>query len=203
MPLPHNDSASRPYPRRPAVCYNLHMMKMNARELRTTPVDPGVSVSIPKHAITIVLDSVLDTYNIGSLFRLADAMAVEKVYLTGMTETPPNTRIKKASINTWQWVPWEYQPSAVDAIAKIRAQSPEPVQVVAVEQATGSIPFYEAQYRLPLVLVVGNESTGVSPEALAAADCTIELPMFGINRSLNVMVTTGIVLYDVAKQLGL
>ena len=76
------------------------MIQMNAKELRSTEVDQEMAQSIKKNPITIVLDNVLDTYNVGSIFRLADAVAAEKVILCGETLTPPNSRIKKASINT-------------------------------------------------------------------------------------------------------
>jgi tRNA G18 (ribose-2'-O)-methylase SpoU len=174
-------------------------MKLNAQELRTKPVDGEIVASIKKHPITIILDNVLDTYNIGSIFRLADAVAVEKVYLCGATETPPNTRIKKASINTWQWVDWEYAPDAASIITKLKTQNPK-LSVVAVEQDDRSVPFQTAKYTLPLVLVVGNETHGISKEVLTLADTIIELPMFGVNTSLNVMVTTGILLYDIVRQ---
>lgn len=175
-------------------------MKMNASQLRTQPVDTEVAKSMKKNPITIILDNVLDTYNIGSIFRLADAVAVEKVYLCGLTETPPNTRIKKASINTWQWVNWEYQKTTNDAILKFRKDYPKG-QVVAVEQDGKSIPFQDVIYTPPIAIVVGNETYGVSKEVLSSVDTIIELPMFGINTSLNVMVTTGIVLYDVIRQI--
>ena len=78
-------------------------MKLNAKELRTTEADPEIAKSIKKNPVTIILDNVLDTYNVGSIFRLADAVAAEKVILCGQTLTPPNSRIKKASINTTGW----------------------------------------------------------------------------------------------------
>jgi len=173
-------------------------MKMNASQLRTQPVDTEVAKAIKKNPITIILDNVLDTYNIGSIFRLADAVAAEKVYLCGLSETPPNTRIKKASINTWQWVNWEYQKTTVDAILKFKKDHSHG-QVVAVEQDEKSIPFQDVVYTPPIALVVGNETYGVSKEVLSSVDTIIELPMFGINTSLNVMVTTGIVVYDVIR----
>jgi 23S rRNA (guanosine2251-2'-O)-methyltransferase len=175
-------------------------MKLNAQELRTQSVDVDAAKAIKKNPITIILDNVLDTYNIGSIFRLADAVAVEKVYLCGATETPPNTRIKKASINTWQWVDWEYVSSTTDAISKFKLQNPSGV-VIAVEQDAKSVPFEKVLYQFPIALVVGNESYGVSKEVLNLVDTIVELPMFGINTSLNVMVTTGIVLYDAVRQM--
>jgi len=99
------------------------MLKLNAKELRTTEPDLEAYSEIPKHEISIIVDNVLDTYNVGSIFRLADAIAVKKVYLCGQTLTPPNSRIKKASINTWQWVNWEYKQTALDAIESIKTSN--------------------------------------------------------------------------------
>jgi len=142
----------------------------------------------------------LDTYNVGSIFRLADAIAAEKVYLCGLTETPPNTRIKKASINTWQWVNWEYCQTTIEAITKIRSQNSK-TQIIAVEQDSRSKPFDEAHYELPCAIIVGNETSGISKEVLDIVDLIVELPMWGVNVSLNVMVSCGIVLYELIKQL--
>lgn len=173
-------------------------MKMNAAELRTQPVNTEVARAIQKNPITIILDNVLDTYNIGSIFRLAEAVAVEKLYLCGATETPPNTRIKKASINTWEWVDWEYTKTTNDAILAFRKNHPDG-QILAVEQDEKSIPFQDVTYTTPIAIIVGNETYGVSKEVLDSVDTIVELPMFGINTSLNVMVTTGIILYDIVK----
>jgi tRNA G18 (ribose-2'-O)-methylase SpoU len=175
-------------------------MKLKAQELRTQPVDGEAAKSIKKNPITIILDNVLDTYNIGSIFRLADAVAAEKVYLCGATETPPNTRIKKASINTWQWVDWEYAPDTATLIAKLKSKNSK-LSCVAVEQDVRSVPFQQVVYTTPVAIVVGNETYGVSKGVLDLVDTIVELPMFGINTSLNVMVTTGIVLYDCVRQL--
>jgi len=84
------------------------MIKLRAKDLRTTKGDPDIIKNLKKNPIYIVLDNVLDTYNIGAIFRLADAVSAEKVILCGQTETPPHTRIKKASINTTEWVTWCY-----------------------------------------------------------------------------------------------
>ena len=110
------------------------MIQLNAKELRTTEVDPNVASSIKKNSITIILDNVLDTYNVGSIFRLADAVAAEKVILCGETLTPPNSRIKKASINTWGWVEWSYAPSAIEAIAQVKSQKSKLLQWSRIEE---------------------------------------------------------------------
>lgn len=176
------------------------MIKLNARELRTTDVDPEVAKSVPKNPIYIILDNVLDTYNVGSVFRLADAIAATKVFLCGETLIPPNSRIKKASINTTGWVNWEYCATAKEAICKLK-QSVPGITVVSVEQDGRSKPYARVSYPLPVAVVVGNETHGVSQEALDASDMIVELPMWGVNVSLNVMVTCGIVLYKITEQL--
>lgn len=175
-----------------------HCMKLNAKQLRTTQPDPEMAKSIKKHPLFIILDNVLDTYNVGSIFRLADAVAAEKVYLCGETLTPPNSRIKKASINTTEWVNWEYGQNAKKVLEELRTQN-STTKIIAVEQDRRSKLFYKVPYEFPLAVVVGNETTGVSGEILDMADTIIELPMWGINKSLNVMVSLGIVLYEIAK----
>lgn len=176
-------------------------MRLKPLELRTTEPDPTLIKNIKRNDIYIILDDVLDTYNVGSIFRLSDAVAVKKVYLCGRTETPPNTRIKKASINTWQWVDWEYCETAADAIKKLKSEV-ENIQIVAVEQDPRSANFATFDYKVPIALVVGNETDGCSQETLELCDHIIELPMFGINTSLNVMVTLGIALYKVMEKIN-
>jgi tRNA G18 (ribose-2'-O)-methylase SpoU len=174
-------------------------MKLNARQLRTTEPDPAEVTKLRKNPIYLILDNVLDTYNVGSVFRLADAVAAEKVYLCGDTLTPPNPRIKKASIDTWKWVKWQWAPSAKVALEQLTINNQQ-LTIIAVEQDPRSKPFYKVRYEFPIAIVVGNETTGVSKEVLDIADSIVELPMWGVNRSLNVMVSLGIVLYEIMKQ---
>jgi 23S rRNA (guanosine2251-2'-O)-methyltransferase len=179
-------------------CYNTHMIKLDAKALRLSKSDPEVFKALKKNPVYIVLDNVLDTYNIGSVFRLADAIGAEKVILCEGSETPPNHRIKKASINTTEWVNWEYYPTAVEAIKDLRVKTPD-LRVIAVEQDARSVPYDKAEYSFPIAIVVGHETTGVSQDVLDMADQIVELPMWGVNISLNVMVSLGIVLYEVMK----
>ncbi|OIP58038.1 MAG: RNA methyltransferase [Candidatus Levybacteria bacterium CG_4_10_14_0_2_um_filter_36_16] len=174
-------------------------MKLKPAILRTTEPDLEVVKKIKRNDIYIILDDVLDTYNVGAIFRLADAVAAKKVFLCGTTESPPNTRIKKASINTWQWVDWEYASTAVEAIENLKLKI-ENLNVVGIEQDEKSVPFEQFDYKLPIALVVGNETDGISKEVLKLCDTIVELPMFGINTSLNVMVSLGIVLYKVIEK---
>lgn len=177
------------------------MIKLNADQLRKYQISKIKSQKskIKKQEIYIVLDNVLDTYNIGSIFRLADAVAAKKIYLCGGTETPPNHRIKKASINTTQWVEWNYKETALEAINDLRLKIKD-IQIIAIEQSKNSIQYDKFNYTLPICLVLGNETTGVSKEVLKMADAVVELPMFGVNISLNVMVSLGVVLYKVIEK---
>lgn len=177
------------------------MIKLNAKQLRKSCLKSRVSKILPKkkNEIYIILDNVLDTYNIGSIFRLADAVAAKKVYLCAGSLTPPNGRIKKASINTTEVVSWSYKETAVEALQEIKKQNSK-IKIIAIEQSKKSVPYDKFDYKLPIALVVGNETTGVSKEVLEKADAIVEIPMFGVNKSLNVMVSLGIVLYEVISK---
>ncbi len=172
-------------------------MKLNAVQLRKKISNFKFQISnLEKNNIYIVLDNVLDTYNIGSIFRLADAVAAKKIYLCGDSEIPPNHRIKKASINTTEVVDWEYCETAVKAISNIKYQISN-IQIIAAEQSKRATRYDKFRYKLPICLVVGHETNGVSKPVLDMADGIVEIPMFGVNKSLNVMVSLGIVLYRV------
>ena len=175
------------------------MIKLGSKELRTTIADEDIKKTLKKNPIYIICDNILDTYNVGSIFRLADAVAAEKVFLCGITETPPNTRIKKASINTTEWVNWEYSETTLSAIKKLRKEVKN-IQIVAVEQSEKSVPFNKADYKFPIALIVSNETSGAEQEVLNEADLIVEMPMFGVNKSLNVMVSLGIILYQVVQK---
>ena len=176
-------------------------LKLSAKELRLSSPSDKELKKIKKNPIYIIVDNVLDTYNVGGIFRLADAVAAEKVYLCGETETPPNSRIKKASINTTEWVAWQHFSDAKSAIDHLRLTI-DNLQVVAIEQDKKSKPFTEIEYKFPIAFVVGHESDGVSPEALKAADHVVEIPMWGVNKSLNVILSLGIVVYEAIEKLG-
>ncbi len=180
--------------------YSLYnaLMKLNAKQLRTLGEEIPDTAHLKKNDIYIILDDVLDTYNIGSVFRLADAVAAKKLILCKGSETPPNHRIKKASINTTEIVDWEYFENTVDAISDLRSKI-NGIQIVAVELAEGSVPYDTFTYNLPVALIVGHETNGVSEDVLKLCDAIVELPMFGINISLNVMVSLAIVLYQVIE----
>lgn len=175
------------------------MMKLVAKELRNTVPSKAQLSKIKRREIYFILDSVLDTYNVGGIFRLADAIGVKKIYLCGLTETPPNPRIKKASINTTEWVAWQYFADAKTAISNLKSQISN-IQVVAVEQDSRSVPYTAIDYQLPIAFVVGNETTGCTKETLEACDAIAEIPMWGVNTSLNVIISLGIVSFQAVKK---
>jgi tRNA G18 (ribose-2'-O)-methylase SpoU len=170
-------------------------MKLNAKQLRVTlPTEEQLS-KIKRRPIYIVLDNVLDTYNVGSIFRLADAVAAQEVVLCGQTETPPNSRIHKAAVGTEEWVQWQYFTDARTAITKLKLQMTN-LKVIVVEQSPRSISLSQLSIsNQPLAIVVGHETDGISKEVLDLADQIVEIPMFGVNKSLNVHVAASIVLY--------
>jgi len=179
------------------------MVRLNSKQLRDIPEEIAQTHAeeVKRNPLILILENVYDTYNIGGLFRLADALAVQKMYLCGEMETPPNHRILKASVGTYKIVPWEYKATALEAISAIRSTSPG-TQICAVEQSDKSVPYTNVDYSAPVALLVGNETFGVLPETLDLVDTVVEIPMWGINKSLNVIVSAGIVSYHVMKQLS-
>ncbi|MEN9328627.1 MAG: hypothetical protein RI947_1435 [Candidatus Parcubacteria bacterium] len=178
-------------------------MKLNAKELRDLDEQEIAErlQSVVRHPFYIIVENVYDTYNVGGLFRLADALSVKKLYLCGQMDIPPNHKIKKASIGTYKVVPWEYKKTAQEAIQEIR-DAEKDVKIYAVEQSDTSVPYQTVPYTFPVALIVGNETYGVLPETMSMADATVEIPMWGINKSLNVIVSAAIVSYWVMHHAG-
>ncbi len=173
-------------------------MKLNSKELRKMESGEVDTSHIKRNEIYIILDDILDTYNIGSVFRLADAVAAKKVLLCRGSATPPNHRIKKASINTTEIVEWEYFADTKDAINWLRENVPD-IKLVAVELDDRSVPYDTYSYELPVAVIVGHETTGVTEDVMEMCDAIVEMPMFGINISMNVMVSLAIVLFQIIE----
>ena len=163
----------------------------------------------------MVLDDVRSLGNVGLIFRLCDALRVERLYLCGITGHPPVPdperdprpravqeralrEITKTAVMAVPHVPWEYRPDALDLLAALRGRG---YQVVAAEQAHNSVPYTTpGLYRPPLCLVLGHERAGVAPAARRAADVCVEVPGYGMANSLNVAMTLGLIGYEVARQ---
>lgn len=174
-------------------------MKLNSHQLRKSKVGDSLKKQqeIVRNPIVLVLDNVLDTYNIGSFFRLADALGVSKLYLCGPVVTPPNLKIHRASIGTWKWVPWEHFNEIGDCLKKLKSDGYE---IVACEQVKNSVNYQKAKYKFPLAIVAGSEMNGIGESTLKMCDQIIEIPMYGINVSLNVLVATSIIAFDAASK---
>lgn len=179
-------------------------IRYGARELRKKKPTEEELAKIKRRPIYLILDNVLDTYNIGGLFRLADAVAAQRVILCGESETPPSSRIHKSAVGTEDWTAWQYEPDARTAISKIKNKISN-IKIIAVEQSEKSIPYTEIPdskfqiQRSPVAVVVGHETEGISKEVLDMADTIVEIPMFGVNKSLNVIVSVAIVVYEIIK----
>lgn len=177
------------------------MQRKDSKYLRKNPPKADELKQFKRNPIYFILDNVLDTYNIGSVFRLGDATAVTKIYICGeISEYPPSSRIHKAAVGTEEWVPWEKRDNAVEVIKELKEKG---VQIIAIEQDTKSMPYtmLSNKLELPIALVVGHETTGVSKEVLDLANIIVELPMFGINKSINVWGSLAIISYKIIEKL--
>lgn len=154
----------------------------------------------PKLPICLVLDNIRSLHNVGAAFRTADAFRIGKIYLTGITGTPPHREIQKAALGATESVQWEYVAETVDAVRKLKEEG---YTIVVVEQTTESVsletfrPAADVRY----CLVFGNEVNGVSEEVLPLTDLALEIPQGGTKHSLNVSVCLGIVTWEFFKQL--
>jgi len=176
------------------------MDRLNSHQLRKSRVGESKKQQtlIKRHPIVLVLDNVLDTYNIGSFFRLADALGAQKIYLCGPVVTPPNLKIHRASIGTWKWVPWEQFDSTLDCLKQLKSAN---YQIVACEQGPDTVSYQMAKYKFPLAIVVGSESNGVGESVRQLADQVVEIPLYGINKSLNVLVAATVIAFDAINKL--
>lgn len=174
------------------------MVKLNARQLRKTKPTKENFKEIKRNPIYIVVDRVFDTYNIGSLFRLADAISAEKLFLCGDMEYPPSSKIHKSAVGTEEWVPWEKKDSVIEVIRQLKTKG---VQIISVEQNKKSVNYKDLKPNFPCAIVVGHETDGVSKEVLDLSDIIVELPMFGVNKSFNVWGSAAIIAYKVLESL--
>ena len=148
-----------------------------------------------KNEFVIVLDNVRSMNNVGSAFRTCDAFAAQKLYLTGITATPPHREITKTAIGAQDSVDWEYAEETTVLLDDLKNQG---FQIVAIEQTDASISLadFNPKEDKRYAFVFGNEVFGVSDEALEKADLALEIPQYGTKHSLNISVCCGIVSWD-------
>ena len=169
------------------------MRKLKNNELGRISVETFKET--PKTPLIVVLDNIRSLNNIGSVFRTSDAFLIEKIYLCGITATPPHREIHKTALGATDSVDWEYVADTLTLIQKLKA---EKIKVLAIEQAENStmldtfIPEKNQKY----AVVMGNEVKGVQQEVVSASDVCIEIPQLGTKHSLNISVSCGVVLWD-------
>ena len=153
-----------------------------------------------KLPIVVVLDNIRSLNNIGSIFRTSDAFRVDHLCLCGITATPPSPEIHKTALGAEESVAWRYYPTVSDAIGALKAEG---YLIVVLEQVKGSVDLRSLVYPLDarVAIIAGNEVDGVSQEAVDAADLCVEIPQEGTKHSLNVAVSTGLLLWETYRQL--
>lgn len=170
------------------------MRKLENNELERLSVDAFKTTK--KTPLIIVLDNIRSLNNIGSVFRTGDAFLIEKIYLCGITATPPHKDIHKTALGSTETVAWEYVENTMDVIEKLKSEN---VVIASVEQAENAVMLnnFTPQQHTTYALVFGNEVKGVSQEVVSASDVILEIPQFGTKHSLNISVSCGVVVWDV------
>ncbi|TCP27932.1 SpoU rRNA methylase family protein [Tenacibaculum skagerrakense] len=174
------------------------MRKLKNNELGRISVDEFKEAE--KTPIIVVLDNIRSLNNIGSVFRTSDAFLIEKIYLCGITATPPNKEIHKTALGATESVKWEYVEDTLELIKKLKNQG---VKVFSIEQADNSTMLDELSVSREekYAVVFGNEVKGVQQEVVTASDNCIEIPQLGTKHSLNISVSCGVVLWDLFVKL--
>lgn len=174
------------------------MRKLDNSELDRKTID-GFKNS-EKTPIIIVLDDIRSLHNIGSVFRTSDAFLIEKIYLCGITATPPNKEIHKTALGATDTVAWEYKENVVELIKDLKNSNCEVLAIEQVENAT-LLNNFVVEKEKKYALVFGNEVYGVSQEAVQNCHGTIEIPQLGTKHSLNISVSAGIVIWDLFQKM--
>ena len=174
------------------------MRKLENSELNRMSIDDFKEAS--KTPLIIVLDDIRSLNNIGSVFRTSDAFLIEKIFLCGITATPPNKEIHKTALGATETVAWEHYENVLQVIEELKSEG---VKVFAIEQVESSVFLqnFEIEKNQKYALVFGNEVFGVSQRAVEICDGTIEIPQLGTKHSLNIAVSAGIVIWDFFKKM--
>jgi 23S rRNA (guanosine2251-2'-O)-methyltransferase len=176
------------------------MKKLKLEELgRLSIIEFKDAKKIP---VSILLDNIRSLHNVGSAFRTADSFRMEKIYLTGITGTPPHREIHKTALGSTDSVAWEYFEKPEDVAKKLKGEG---YQIIIIEQTSESVPLHQFNFEKEkkYCLVFGNEVEGVSEPVIDLADAAIEIPQIGTKHSLNISVCLGIVVWEVFCKLSL
>ncbi|PXX28930.1 RNA methyltransferase [Arenibacter sp. ARW7G5Y1] len=174
------------------------MRKLENSELDRLNIEEFKQVE--KTPICIVLDNVRSLNNIGSVFRTADAFLIEKIYLCGITATPPHKEIHKTALGATDSVGWEYRESTMALLEELRAEG---YTSLSVEQAENAIMLnnFKIEENKKYALIFGNEVKGVSQDVVSGSDLVLEIPQYGTKHSLNISVSVGVVVWDLWAKL--
>lgn len=175
------------------------MRKLKNSELNRLDVEAFKKVA--KTPLIVILDNIRSLNNVGAVFRTSDAFLIEKIYLCGITATPPHKDIHKTALGATDTVSWEYVKETSQIISKLKVQG---INIVSIEQAENAVMLdeFEVLKHEKYAVVFGNEVKGVSQEVVSASDTVIEIPQFGTKHSLNISVSAGIVIWDFFKKLS-
>lgn len=151
-----------------------------------------------KIPVIAVLENIRSAYNVGSVFRTADAFLLQAVYLTGYTAFPPHKEIKKTALGAEDSVDWKHFANAAEAIELLRKEG---YKIFAVEQAVDSFKLHQKQFTPgeKIAVIFGNEVTGVEQSTINACDGCIEIPQLGMKHSLNIATAAGVVLWEIVR----
>jgi tRNA G18 (ribose-2'-O)-methylase SpoU len=151
-----------------------------------------------KTPIVVILENIRSAYNVGSVFRTADAFLLEAIYICGYTAVPPHKEIKKTALGAEESVHWKHFAEVNEAITELKGEG---YKLYAVEQAEHSFPLQEVKYEgEKLAVIFGNEVSGVEVGTIAQCDGCIEIPQLGMKHSLNVSVAAGVVLWELVRK---
>lgn len=169
------------------------MKKLDHSELVAQRLTESDANTLPRQPLVVVLQNIRSLYNVGSIFRTADAMRVAELVLTGYTPSPPNIAISKTALGADRTVPWTQVQHTADALGDLRRRG---FRIFALELTDSSRSVRSiAPSDLPMALVLGNEIAGVTQDVLDLCDGAFEIPMYGVKHSLNVAVAAGIAMY--------
>lgn len=176
------------------------MRKLHVTEMGRISVDEFKEAE--KLPLVVVMDHVRSLYNVGSVFRTADAFRLQGVVLCGITATPPHPEIHKTALGAEDSVQWVYEK---DTLTAVRQLQEEGYTVLAIEQCEGStmLQSFLPEAGKRYAVVMGNEVKGVQQEVVDACDGCLEIPQFGTKHSMNVSVTAGIVMWHFVEKLKL
>lgn len=174
------------------------MRKLSMEELQRISI--ASYKEIPKSPLVLILDNVRSLNNVGSAFRTADAFRIEKIFLCGITGTPPHRDIQKTALGATESVAWEYCLNTMEAVSKLKSLG---YQISALEQVDHSIMLndFKPKKDQKYALIFGNEVFGVEEEVLNTCDVVLEIPQLGTKHSLNISVSLGIAVWDLMVKL--